>query len=34
MTAKAFLSAIDKITAIITDTDEWKAFPELDFGFM
>jgi len=31
--SKAFLSAIDKITEIITETDEWKAFPELDFGF-
>ncbi len=32
--AQRFLDAVDAIEKIITETDEWKAFPELDFGFM
>ncbi len=32
--AQRFLDAVDAITKIITETDEWKAFPELDFGFI
>ena len=32
--AQHFLDAVDAITKIITETDEWKAFPELDFGFI
>ena len=32
--AQRFLDAVDAIEMIITETDEWKAFPELDFGFI
>ncbi len=31
--AQQFLDAVDTIKEIITATDEWKAFPELDIAF-